>query len=194
MDKRQELNEALLTLGKGLNSILMAATENLYSKEVSSLSEYRNQKEIEIIEKVMNGETEEGYAQNRYAKTFKYSFDEEVAAFDEFLYAFTGRNFDSAGIEGENIKCVLLGFEHAGDALAKIVELVEDDKDLKGTLREFTWIPEEGAEPRNLFADSSPYLFDSNFRGWARAFKKELRESIGQYKYYQYKKSIEQTS
>lgn len=178
MTKRDELNAALLNLGKGMNRILQGAMDN------------GNGVEVEIVMDVMNGNTTEGYAQSRFANTFAYSFDDEVSAFDDFLYAFTGKGYEVGGHEWENINNVLVGFEYSIESLERIVQIVNEDDELKRTLQGFTFDDEEGLAIRNLFAETTPYQFSINFKGWARAFKKEMRDLMGRNKYEKHVRTI----
>jgi hypothetical protein len=170
---RKDLSKELLIFGFGLDIML------------ESISNFANEEEQEMLLDIFNGSTKEGYTQDRYTKLFKHSFDEEVSSFNAFLYDFVEKDITNKEIqemrknfsfyEKENIKSVVRGLEVAKKSLSHILKICTDNEKLKEEVISF--VSEESHS--NIFKEYGVIEFEKKFRGWSRAFQKELKDEIG---------------
>ena len=134
----------------------------------------------DIIIKVMNGGTPEGYAFEKYP--FELSFDEEVA---EFASWSSEQEIQTKMVDDSlnAFEMLFRGFELASNSLTKIEEEVKNDPNQKEVL--MSYVSETGYNP---FIKYNVAMFSKNFKGWKRAFLKEIKDEIGRRSYDRYKK------
>lgn len=178
MGKRILLNEALLEWAKGIESILVATTEA------------DNKEEHEAIMKVFNWGTKESYASERYTELFEHSFEDEAYNISQFVQHVAGNTNQNNMNTNDNIKNMLVGLNQSVDALIKIDGLVNDDEKLKKELQSIK-ATDDTSFLRNPFEDKTPHQYMKGFKGWRRAFKKELGDEIGRAAIKKYEESIE---
>jgi len=170
MNTKEMLVKELKQMEMGLNYIL------------DGVLNYGNEEEQIIVENVFNGGTEEGYAQNRYTLCFKQSFHEECCNFSALLEEFAETvNVEIPFVEKEeysNLLSVFKGFDVVKEALETINDICREDSELREKLTQF----ESDEIDYNPFKEKGVFTFQKTFRGWSRAFQKEVRDEIGRQK------------
>lgn len=178
MIQEKNFKHALREFGRGMNLIL------------ESVINYGNEEEQEVIEKIFNGGNLEGYAQNRYRRTFSRSFDEEVSLLNMFLEEHLNeRLLIEIPNKNENIKNLLDGFYVAKSSLDKLVPITKFNETLKNELMDF----ETEIYKYNPFKEYSIVEFRKRFKGWSRAFHKELKDELGRRALQKYKLGLKNT-
>lgn len=155
-----------------------------------SVEHFLNEKEMDLVLKVFNGESEDGFSNNRYLECFEQSFDEEVASFCNFADEFIEDDRISYKVKpfhfvdkGKNILSSLVGFELAKISLEKISALCREDASLKKHLANFVYDEEKHTDIFiNPFSRKGVLEFEKTFKGWSRSFQKEIKDEIGKRK------------
>lgn len=163
-----------------------------------SLSNVSNKEENEILERAINGDTAEGYAQDIYP--FTYSFDEETWCLDRYLDLFIeqklgltreysegkdyyyslypNHTFDSLIVMAMyGLKCMVEGIE-------EIYNLTKDDTELTELLKEK--VCDTDCEYESIFR-FGVYTLLRKVKGFRRAYLKEVKELLGRYAFDKHK-------
>jgi hypothetical protein len=174
MKHREEFEKSLLQLGKGFNLIL------------ESISNFSNEEELETVLDVFNGQgkDKEGYSQNRYAHLFSKSFDEEVANYEIFIEEFLNKTIEIDALNKTgNVHNALKGFELSLEALETLHIVLQKSSELKKELISF----KGELTNNNPFSEYGIFEFKKRFKGWSRAFHKELKDELGRRSLEKYK-------
>lgn len=177
---------SLLTLKKEVNNFVNGTLLIL-----ESVMSYRNEEEQDMLLKIFNGEIGDGFTINRFQECFDYSFDDEVYSLTNLCEALLEDDFNGYQVDrdyftvgGENILSFIVGLELSKKSLKNMTTLCREDAELKKYLINFAYDEKKHGEYsfKNIFKDKGVIEFEKAFRGWSRAFQKDIKEVIGKRK------------